>query len=229
MAVTRAPIGPHAASPIELKEQLEAGRAGEPYLVYRDARGVQRIVTLPPARDHVTVGRGPRCDLSLSWDEQVSRLHGQLNRLGGDWTVVDEGMSRNGSFVNGRRLAGRHRLSDGDVVRFGGTEVAFRAPVQSITQTLDAETIAPPPLSEAQRRVLVALCRPYRPGVAFATPPTNRQVADELVLSVEAVKTHMRTLFQRFGVEDLPQNRKRARLVELAFETGSVSPRDLEH
>ena len=48
------------------------------------------------------------------------------------------------------------------------------------------------------------------------------------MLSVEAVKTHLRTLFQRFGVEDLPQNAKRARLVELAFETGVVVPRDLE-
>jgi DNA-binding NarL/FixJ family response regulator len=60
------------------------------------------------------------------------------------------------------------------------------------------------------------------------TPATNRQIADDLVLSVEAVKTHLRTLFQRFGVEDLPQNAKRARLVELAFETSAVTPRDLE-
>ena len=83
-------------------------------------------------------------------------------------------------------------------------------------------------MSEAQRRVLLALCRPYRERGAHVTPATNRQIADELVLSVEAVKTHLRTLFQRFAVEDLPQNAKRARLVELAFETGVVTPRDLE-
>jgi hypothetical protein len=35
-------------------------------------------------------------------------------------------------------------------------------------------------------------------------------------------------LFQRFGVEDLPQNAKRARLVELAFATRAVLPRHFE-
>ena len=60
--------------------------------------------------------------------------------------------------------------------------------------------------------------------------PSRRRTARstaELFLTVEAVKTHMRTLFQRFDIEDLPQNAKRTRLVELAFETGAVSPRDL--
>ena len=51
--------------------------------------------------------------------------------------------------------------------------------------------------------------------------------SDELFLSVEAVKTHLRVLFGKFGVEDLPQNQKRARLVERAFQTGIVNERDL--
>ena len=55
---------------------------------------------------------------------------------------------------------------------------------------------------------------------------TPRQIADELFLSVEGVKTQVRALFERFGVEDLPQNRKRARLVELAFSSGTVSDED---
>jgi hypothetical protein len=41
------------------------------------------------------------------------------------------------------------------------------------------------------------------------------------------VKGHLRTLFEKFGVEDLPQNRKRLRLVERAVETGAVSLREL--
>jgi hypothetical protein len=32
----------------------------------------------------------------------------------------------------------------------------------------------------------------------------------------------------RFRVEDLPQNEKRARLVERAFEEGAFSPADLD-
>jgi hypothetical protein len=37
----------------------------------------------------------------------------------------------------------------------------------------------------------------------------------------------MRALFAKFGIEDLPQNQKRLRLVELAFKTGLISDRDL--
>ena len=103
-----------------------------------------------------------------------------------------------------------------------------RAPREGVDSTVIGRSVARPVLSEAQRRVLISLCRPYREPGAHVTPATNRQIADDLVLSVEAVKTHLRTLFQRFGVEDLPQNAKRARLVELAFETSAVTPRDLE-
>jgi hypothetical protein len=36
------------------------------------------------------------------------------------------------------------------------------------------------------------------------------------------VKTHLRVLFHKFGIEDLPQNQKRARLAEIALELGLV-------
>jgi DNA-binding NarL/FixJ family response regulator len=44
---------------------------------------------------------------------------------------------------------------------------------------------------------------------------------------VETVKTHLRALFDRFDVEDLPHNQKRARLVELALQSGTVTPHEL--
>ena len=75
--------------------------------------------------------------------------------------------------------------------------------------------------------MLVALCRPYRDGGTYALPATNRQIAGEVFLSVDAVKGHLRALFGRFGVEDLPQNEKRLRLVERALETGAVSRHEL--
>src|SRR5204863_5726369 len=82
-------------------------------------------------------------------------------------------------------------------------------------------------LTRAQRRVLIALARPYAGGRGFATPAGNQEIAAELFLSVAGVKTHIRTLFEKFGVEDLPQNQKRARLVELALQTGAITERDL--
>ena len=45
--------------------------------------------------------------------------------------------------------------------------------------------------------------------------------------AVDAVKTHLRVLFAKFGIEQLPQNQKRMRLVERAFYSGAISERDL--
>ena len=80
-------------------------------------------------------------------------------------------------------------------------------------------------LTPTQRRILVALCRPVRDS-AFATPATNREIAEEVFLSVDAVKAHLRSLFERFGLEDLPQNQKRARLAAVALLQGIVTARD---
>jgi hypothetical protein len=227
MALASAPFGPHTASAVELKEQLEADEYGQPYLLLRDPTEGQKIVVLGDVA-RVTVGRARSCDVSLHWDHQVSRVHAQLERVGDHWTVVDDGLSRNGTFLNGERLAGRRRLRAGDVLHLGTTPVAFRAPGEAGDSTAGGKLVARPELSEAQRRVLIALCRPYLGGAFHAAPATNRQIAAELFLSLETVKSHVRALFERFGVEDLPQNAKRARLVELAFQSGAVIPRDLE-
>ena len=80
-------------------------------------------------------------------------------------------------------------------------------------------------LTPTQRRILVSLCRPLRDS-AFATPSTNREIAEEVFLSVDAVKAHLRVLFERFGLEDLPQNQKRARLAAVALLQGIVTARD---
>ena len=77
-------------------------------------------------------------------------------------------------------------------------------------------------LTDTQLGILAALCRPLAGGNHFATPATNQEVADEVFLSVDAVKGHLRTLYRKFGIEDLPHNQKRARLVELAIEGGYV-------
>jgi DNA-binding NarL/FixJ family response regulator len=81
-------------------------------------------------------------------------------------------------------------------------------------------------LTPAQRRVLLALCRPYRES-DVASPASNREIAQELHVSVDAVKTTLRALFDLFGIEALPQNRKRAELALQAIRVGVVARRDL--
>ncbi len=47
--------------------------------------------------------------------------HPGADRGGGHWTVEDDGLSRNGTFVNGTRLSSRVRLRDRDKIMLGGT------------------------------------------------------------------------------------------------------------
>jgi len=227
--VTEDAAGPHPVSAIELKAQIEAERAGQPFVAFRDAEGERRLLPIEPGATELWVGRSPSADVQLSWDEEVSTLHAQLEVVRDELTLVDDGLSRNGSFVNGERVDGRRRLRDGDMLRFGQTMVLFRAPAlaEAASTVVASDALSAAAVSPAQRRVLVALCRPFKDGAAFATPPTNQQLADELHLSVDAVKTHMRALFEKFDVQELPQNRKRVAVVERALQTGLVTPREL--
>ena len=220
-------FSPHDFTPSELAEQLAAERAGRPFLLYRDAERAQRLLTLEGGR--ISVGREPGNDLPLSWDPEASRVHALFERLGGSWTVVDDQLSRNGTLVNGVRVRGRRRLSDRDVIRFGSTQVLYRDPAEGAEETLPASSeAAAGTITAAQRRVLVALCRPLLEVVDEAgPPPSNPEIATELTVSVEAVRSHLKTLFKLFEVPDLPQNRKRAELARRALASGVVLPRDL--
>jgi hypothetical protein len=72
----------------------------------------------------LTVGRGANNDVAISGDEYASTRHARFEpRRDGIW-VEDIG-STNGTFVNGIRLTRERRLTPGDVVRIGETDLRF--------------------------------------------------------------------------------------------------------
>jgi hypothetical protein len=203
-----------------------AGREPEPrdpYLCRWSHEAEQQRWLLPTDRTTATIGRSSAADVCISGDPEVSRVHATMERLGGQWTIADDGLSRNGTFVNGRRVSSHVRLRDRDKIKVGETVLTFCAPPQTVSDQTMVGAARVERLTEPQRAVLAALCRPYADGRAYATPASNQQIADELVLSIDAVKTHLRVLFAKFGIEDLPQNQKRGRLAALALEQGLAS------
>ena len=206
---------------------MAAERAGQPFVAYRDGSGALRLLELGGER--VVIGRETDNDLVLPWDNEVSRVHALLERLAGAWTVVDDQLSRNGTFVNGNRVRGRRRLEDRDVVRVGATDVLYRNPEAESGETARVAGYGSVSgITPSQRRVLVALCRPLleapEPG---ATAPSNSELADTLGISTEAVRSHLKSLFRLFDLPDLQQNRKRAELARRAIAAGIVAPRDV--
>jgi hypothetical protein len=198
---------------------------GSATLFLRDGTGALQLVNLDG--DRAVLGRAPGSDLQIAWDPRVSGVHAFLERRGSQWILEDDGMSRNGTFVNGERVRGQRTLRDGDVIQLGDTLIGYRDPTPTVAATLTVPTVSAPAVSTAQRRVLVALCRPLLCGETTA-PATNEQIAHELVLSLPAVKGHLRVLFNRFGLEKARQNQKRLLLAERALASGVVSARDLQ-
>ncbi len=223
------PLAPHSLSASELKALLAAEREGLPLLVYRDGDGELALRKLDPGGG-LMLGRGADLDLPLAWDPEVSGVHAEMQRAGGEWAILDDGLSRNGTFVNGRRVSGRQRLRDDDRIRLGQTVIVFKggAGATAVEETVAAGGAAiPQELTDSQRRVLVALCRPFKDGASFTRPATNQEIAAEVFLSVEAVKMHLRALFAKFELAELPQNEKRVRLAECALQFGVIGQRDL--
>ena len=68
----------------------------------------------------VTVGRGGGCEIVLPDDTFVSQVHARLFQRDGRTYVEDLG-SRNGTYVNGKRIDTATRLRRGDRVQFGQT------------------------------------------------------------------------------------------------------------
>jgi DNA-binding CsgD family transcriptional regulator len=213
----------------QLKAVIEAERTGVPFLYWKDNEGEQHILMLGDDRTRITIGRRrEKVDVSLGWDQEVSREHALLELAGEDWFLVDDGMALNGSYVNGNRIRGRHRLKDKDKMCFGKTYVFYRKPgsdegSQSTARQIDGRP--PMPLSEAQRRLLIALCRPVHEGTS-TIPATNKQIADELHLSLDRVKAQMGNLFDAFGLGELPQNEKRTRLAAIALSSRLLAEHD---
>jgi hypothetical protein len=113
-----------------LAPQQVAGLAPAPA-----ARTAGRLVVLEsPALDAgdevlvdtrpVTVGRGATNDIPLPSDEYASARHARFDPRFDGLYVEDVG-STNGTFVNGIRLTRDRRLSPGDVVRIGETDLRY--------------------------------------------------------------------------------------------------------
>jgi hypothetical protein len=112
-------LAPSAAVGHSEESQIDAGRL----VVLKSPaldEGVERILDSSP----LTLGRGPQNDVELEADEFASARHARIEpRRDGVW-VEDIG-STNGTFLNGIKLTRPRKLTPGDVVRIGETELRY--------------------------------------------------------------------------------------------------------
>ena len=204
---------PHSLGPEQLGKLLDAEREGLPFVAYRDDSGELRLETLAAA-ERLRIGRGEHNAIALDWDPEVSRTHAQLELVGDEWTggrrrPVAERLVRE------RRARGRPPTAGGRRRR------ARRADVVALPRARagDGDHRLPRPCG----RRPTDRCAAPRPGRALPSsahpdggnaPAGNREIAAELHLSVDGVKTHLRALFDRArdrGAAAVPQARRAAR------------------
>ena len=209
----------------EHEARLAAERLGLPFLVYRDGEGRQRIHPLERGRRSVTIGRRDEADVSLPWDPECSRLHAELELRAGEWTISDDGLSQNGTWVNELRLVGRRRLADGDDVRVGRTHLIFANPISiGIGPTLvPGELSATPSFSDQQQRLLRGLCRPLMGDGDGVAPATDEEISRWVGIPARTVTTELDHLTRALGLDDGPRELRRRELALLALRSGLVA------
>jgi len=111
----------------------------------------------------VRVGRDPSATIPFTGDDArvVSTRHVELRHSGDAWCLVDLG-SRNGTYLNGRRVQGEAPLGPGDEIRLG--ETGPRLLIVAAGEAVDAT------LAEV-RAFDGAAAPPQAPGAAVRPPP----------------------------------------------------------
>jgi hypothetical protein len=187
-----------------------------PYLRIEDSGDVISLT-----REVTTVGRGKGCDIQLD-DPSVSRLHAELVRRGPYVYVMDLGLSRNGTRVNGRPVA-RRVLDEGDVLSFGAARCRIGGlPPEELTAESEMRRSSAPELTRRELDVLTSLCRPALSDEAFATPATATEIASDLVVTEAAVKQHLLRLYGKFRITEGAN--RRTRLANEVVALGLVRP-----
>jgi hypothetical protein len=74
----------------------------------------------------VSIGRAANNDLSIDGDEYASARHARFEPRR-DGVYIEDVGSTNGTFVNGIRVTRERRLTRGDVVRVGETDLRFES------------------------------------------------------------------------------------------------------
>jgi hypothetical protein len=118
----RLPQESFVLTPEGARERRERRTAGRLVVLASPALSAGHELGLDSAP--ITVGRGQQNDVALERDEFASATHARfVPQRDGVW-IEDIG-STNGTFVNGIRLDGPRRLTAGDVIRVGETQLRY--------------------------------------------------------------------------------------------------------
>jgi pSer/pThr/pTyr-binding forkhead associated (FHA) protein len=121
---TATPVSPDAGSS-RPREEPESGLLGamEPRLEVIAALGFEPGTSFD-LRDGATMGRSDHAEIRVD-DPFASSAHARIFARG-DFMLVEDMGSTNGTYLNGRQLRGAERLKVADVIRIGDSEYRYQ-------------------------------------------------------------------------------------------------------
>jgi len=219
------PTKPRATNEFRLEAAVRA--EGHAYVRYRDGNTF-RVASLQSAPTSVLyIGRDEGCAIDIQHDERVSRRHARIIFGAGRWSIED-GPSRNGTFVDGKPAVGERILTEGSRIVVGRTVLSFHAaPSAPVIPTLADEPeqrrLHP---NATQRKVLVELARPFMVRSAeVPVPPTNGAIAEILGYQVTTIRDAISNLYSQAKLAR-GTSAQRSELVRLAIREGTIGPED---
>ena len=219
------PAAPRATR--EFRQVEEARATGHAYVTFRDAV-IFHAVALAPSHDPLYIGRDDDCLVRIQNDQRVSRRHARLIYGASQWSIED-GPSRNGTFVAGKRTMGEQILPDRAEITVGRTNLSFHAPASStIVATLAEDPVVrllhPTP---TQRKVLVELARPFLDqSEEMPVSPTNSAIAEVLGYQVATIRDAISDLYRQAGLARGTID-QRSEIVRLAIREQVVTSDDV--
>ncbi len=166
--------------------------------------GARQVVPLGDSPFHI--GRGGSNHLQLAGNLTVSRNHAALERTDLGWRVRDLDSS-NGTFVNGIRVEQSAAVHPGDVIEVGHSRLRLLTDGGDdlVNPTnLAAQDSPGTRLSKREEEILRLV----------AAGRTDAQIADQLIISVSTVRSHLERIRDKTGA------RRRAELTTLASSLG---------
>ena len=154
-------------------------------------------------KSYVALGRDTLSDVRFDPDADldVSTKHAAV-LLSGDGYVVRDLGSRNGTFVNGQRVAGDTPLADGDVIRCGGhgPEARVRLVKEAAEQVLAKVAAPAPPPPRSGAPAAPAAPQKARPATDSRAKPAGPSATSVLRAEVKASATRYRAVLVMLGI-----------------------------
>jgi DNA-binding CsgD family transcriptional regulator len=152
--------------------------------------------TVPIDQYTFIIGRDEQCHLKLLPD-YISRKHAEI-RIRENEPYIRDLKSKNGTFVNERRISGEVKLEDRDDIRFGDLKFRILMKDQKTVRRLSETSLLKMPLKVKSFMNHYSISRREEQVLAYILQgKSTKKIADILCISEGTAKNHILSIYKK--------------------------------